>query len=136
MNKLIARIGEVQSQDHISMVGLEANGGAFTCVVIETPETAQYLKPGREVFMLFKETEVSIAKNLSGKISLRNQFPCTIKKISKGAILTALTLDYSGFEIGSVITTRSANFLDLAVGDEVLGLVKANEVSIMEKGPS
>lgn len=136
MNKLLARIVDVQSADHISLVSLEANGGTFNCVVIETPETASYLTLGTEVFMLFKETEVSIAKKFSGEISLRNQFPCRIKKISRGAILSALMLDFAGQEIGSVITSRSADRLRLAVGDKVLGLIKANEVSIMEKGSS
>jgi len=41
-------------------------------------------------------------------------------------------LDYKGKDIISVITTRSTNKLDLKVGDEVQGLVKANEVTIMK----
>jgi molybdopterin-binding protein len=81
---------------------------------------------------LFKETEVSIGKNLSGEISLRNRIHATIKQIDKGAVLCKIILDYKEIEIGSVITTRSANKLQLNVGDRVVGLVKANEVSIME----
>jgi molybdopterin-binding protein len=132
VNKLKATIVNIESSEHISLVDLRANGDLFSCVIIETAETADYLKIGNPVFILFKETEVSIGKNLSGEISLRNRIHATVKQINKGTVLSSLILNYKGIEIGSVITTRSANKLQLKVGDEVVGLVKANEVSIME----
>jgi molybdopterin-binding protein len=138
MNKLPASIVNIESSGFISLVDLDIispageSGGRFSCVIIETPETAGYLKIGGRVFILFKETEVSIAKNLSGQISLRNRIPVVIKQIHKGAVLTELKLDYQGIEVGSVITTRSANSLELKTGDAVTGLIKANEVSLME----
>lgn len=132
MNKLKATIVNIESSEHISLVDLQTNGDIFSCVIIETAETADYLKTGNEVFILFKETEVSIGKNLSGEISLRNRIHATVKQINKGVVLSSLLLDYKGIEIGSVITTRSANNLQLKAGDAVVGLVKANEVSIME----
>lgn len=135
MNKLKAAIINIESSEHISLVDLRVNGDIFSCVIIETPETADYLKIGNEVFILFKETEVSIGKNLSGEISLRNQIPGSIKHLERGGVLTKVILDYRGMEIGSVITTRSAEKLNLQVGDAVTGLVKANEVSIMEGEP-
>lgn len=132
MNKLEAKITNIESAENISLVDLRANGDLFSCVVIETPETADYLKIGSTVHILFKETEVAIAKNLSGQISLRNQIASSIKQIEKGRVLTKIILDYKGIAIGSIITTRSANKLNLQVGDKVVGLIKANEVSIME----
>jgi molybdopterin-binding protein len=132
VNKLEAKITNIESAESISLVDLQANGDLFSCVVIETPATADYLKIGNAVHILFKETEVSIAKNLSGQISLRNQIHSTIKQIDKGRVLTKLILDYKGIDIGSVITTRSAKNLNLQIGDAVIALVKANEVSIME----
>jgi molybdate transport system regulatory protein len=132
MNRLEAKILRVQSSQHISLVSLEAQGDEFSCVVIETPETADYLEAGKRVHILFKETEVAIAKGLKGGISLRNRLAATIKTIHKGRVLTELVLDYKGLDIGAIVTSRSADELRLAVGDQVLGLVKANEVSIME----
>lgn len=131
MNRLKAEITGIESGDHISLVELRAHGDPFSCVVIETPETAAYLRIGREVEILFKETEVSIAKNFAGEISLRNRIPGVIQKIDKGVVLARIVLDYRGLEIVSVITTRSAIRLKLQPGDHVIGLVKANEVSIL-----
>ncbi|MCB0295786.1 MAG: TOBE domain-containing protein [Calditrichaeota bacterium] len=131
MNRLKAEITAIESGGHISLVELRAHGDRFSCVVIETPQTAAYLRIGREVEILFKETEVSIAKDLSGEISLRNRIPAMIKQVDKGAVLARIVLDYRGLEIVSIITTRSANRLNLRPGDRVIGLVKANEVSIL-----
>ena len=131
MNKLPGKIMNIESSEHISIVDIDVEGDLFSSVIIETPETADYLKIGNEVFMLFKETEVSIGKALSGKLSLRNRLTSKIKTIEKGKVLTKIVLDYKGKDIVSVITTRSTNKLDLKVGDEVQGLVKANEVTIM-----
>ncbi len=132
MNKLLGKITNIESSEHISIVDIDVEGDLFSSVIIETPETADYLKIGNEVFMLFKETEVSIGKALSGNLSLRNRLTSKIKTIEKGKVLTKIVLDYKGKDIVSVITTRSTNKLDLKVGDEVQGLVKANEVIIMK----
>ena len=132
MNKLLGKITNIESSEHISIVDIDVEGDLFSSVIIETPETADYLKIGNEVFMLFKETEVSIGKALSGNLSLRNRLTSKIKTIEKGKVLTKIVLDYKGKDIVSVITTRSTNKLDLKVGDEVQGLVKANEVTIMK----
>ncbi|MFQ5965899.1 MAG: molybdopterin-binding protein [Candidatus Scalinduaceae bacterium] len=132
MNKLKGKIMNIESSEHISIVDIDVEGDLFSSIIIETPETADYLRIGEEVFMLFKETEVSIGKALSGNLSLRNRLTSKIKTIEKGKVLTKIVLDYSGKDIISVITTRSTNKLDLKVGDEVQGLVKANEVTIMK----
>ena len=132
MNKLQGKIMNIESSEHISIVDINVKGDLFSTVIIETPETADYLRIGKEVFMLFKETEVSIGKALSGNLSLRNRLKSKIKTIEKGTVLTKITLDYKGKDIISVITTRSTNKLDLKVGDDVQGLVKANEVIIMK----
>ncbi len=115
----------------MSLVDVAVEGDVFTATLLETPETADYLKVGSKVTLLFKETEVSLAKNLSGLISLRNRFPVTITSIGRGDILSAVRLDYAGKALMSVITTRSLDRLELVVNDTVEALVKANEIALM-----
>ena len=86
--------------------------------------------------VLFKETEVSLAKNLSGENSLRNILHRTVQKIRHGDILCEVVLDNNGHTLTSIITTRAMKRLALQEGDEVAVLVKANEVSLMEYCPS
>jgi len=132
LNRLQGKIVAVQSSGHLSLVDVDVDGDTFTSIVVETAETAPYLAPGNAVLILFKETEVSLAKHLSGLISLRNRIRSVIRAIDQGALLSAVTLDYKGKQIVSVITTRSVERLALKPGDEVEGLVKANELTLME----
>jgi len=130
VNKLTGKIVLVESSQHMSMVDIDVQGDVLSSIVLETPASAPYLKLGNSVSLLFKETEVSIAKNLSGLISLRNRFKATVKRIEKSEILTKVFLNYKGNEIISIISTRSAQKLGLINGDDVEWLVKTNEVSL------
>lgn len=132
MNQLRGRIVAIESNDHVSLVDVEINGDTFSAMLLETPESAPYLLIGNEVQVLFKETEVSLAKNLSGLISLRNRVKGRVKSIRSGVILSEVELEYRGQVLTSIITTRSIKRLDIEKGDEVEALIKANEVSLME----
>jgi len=98
--------------------------------IVETPEHCPWLKTGHQVNVLFKETEVSIARNLSGQISLRNRFAATITRIRSEGMLAEITLASAGHAVVSIITSRSARRMELKTGDQVEWLVKANEVSL------
>jgi molybdopterin-binding protein len=64
-------------------------------------------------------------------ISLRNRIPARVVTVERGRLLTRIALDAGGHVIESVITTRSSHLLELAAGDTVEALVKANEMSVM-----
>ena len=132
MNQLRGRITRIESNDHVSLVDVDVSGDIFTATLLETPDDAPYLKVGNQVDVLFKETEVSLAKGLSGLISLRNRVNTTVKTVRAGVILSEVVLDYRGLSISSIITTGSIKRLDIKPGDEVEALVKANEVSLLE----
>ncbi len=134
MNQLHGRIVGIESNDHLSLVDIEIGGDTFTAMLLETPQSAAYLALGNEVRVLFKETEVSLAKNLSGQISLRNRVFGTVTSIRSGDILSEVVLDYRGQQLTSIITTRSVQRLDIKAGDQIEALIKANEVSLMEVG--
>lgn len=132
MNKLKGTIAAIESNRHMSLVDVAVGGDVFSATLLETPETADYLKVGNPVTLLFKETEVSLAKGLSGLISMRNRLAATVQGMERGDIMSAIALDYCGHSITSVITTRAVARLGLAVGDAVEALVKANEIALME----
>lgn len=132
MNKLRGRISAIEFNDHVSLVDVDVNGDSFTATLLETPEDAPYLQVGNTVEVLFKETEVSLAKNLTGMISLRNRVKTTVKQVRSGVILSEVVLDYRGQSISSIITTRSIRRLEIKPGDEIEALVKANEMTLME----
>lgn len=133
MNKLRGRITAVEFNDHVSLVDVDVEGDAFTATLLETPEDAPYLKVGNRVQVLFKETEVSLAKNLSGQISLRNRIAAQVVEVRGGVILSEVVMQYRGHAISSIITTRSIVRMQIKPGDQLEAMVKANEVTLLEE---
>jgi molybdate transport system regulatory protein len=131
MNRLPGRIANVEIAGSIALVDVDAGNRRFTALLAGASDEAASWAIGLSVTLLFKETEVSLAKNLSGLLSMRNRIPATITAIEHGQLLTKVTLDFNGCEVVSVITTRSARMLALVVGDVVEGLVKANEMTLL-----
>ncbi len=131
MNKLQGRITAIESNDHVSLVDVVVNGDMFTATLLETPAEAAYLCVGNPVQVWFKETEVSLAKDLEGMISLRNRFHAIVKEVRCGKILGEVVLDYQGVEICSIITTRSIQRMAIRVGEKLEALVKANEMTLL-----
>ena len=130
MNQLEGQIVRIESSQNISMVDINVQGDIFSAVVLETPQHSPLLKKGARLQLLFKETEVSIGKNLSGMISLRNRATGRIHAIEKGEILTKVAISYRDQNIRSIISTHSAERLSLIIGDQVEWLVKSNEMTL------
>jgi len=133
MNKLTGKISQIQQSGAILLVDVDVDGHSFSAMLIESATQPEWLQTGNTIELVFKETEVSLAKNLSGMISMRNRMKCTVLHIDRGELLSKVSLKFQRNTIISAITTRSVNSLDLKVGDEVEALVKANEVSLMKK---
>jgi molybdopterin-binding protein len=65
------------------------------------------------------------------KISARNQLRGKIKKITKGAVNSEVTLELAeGLEIISIITNSSVINLGLKEGKEAYAVIKASNVMI------
>jgi molybdopterin-binding protein len=64
-------------------------------------------------------------------INVRNQFRGKVKEIIEGPVVSEVDVETpTGLIVTSVITTRSVKELQLAVGKDVIALVKATEVSL------
>lgn len=134
MNKLSGILMGIQTNGYVSLADVAVGPDVFTAILLETPHSATYLQAGGRVEVLFKETEVSLAKGLSGQISLRNRLEATVQGIRYGEILCEITLDYRGQALTSIITARAVERLALQTGDAVEALIKANEVTLRECG--
>jgi len=133
MNKLPGKISKVQQSGAILLVDVDVDGHGFSALLIESATHQEWLQVGNSIDLVFKETEVTLAKNLSGIISMRNRMKCTVQRIERGELLSKISLKFQEYRITSAITTRAVDSLQLAIGDEVEALVKANEVSLMKK---
>jgi molybdate transport system regulatory protein len=132
MNRVQAKIKEITISGGVMLVDMEAEGCLMSALLINSTETITWLKKEALVTAIFKETEVSIAKNFSGEISLRNRLDCIVDHISKGELLSTITLKFNDTFITSAITTRSVNSLDLHAGENVTAMIKANEITLIQ----
>ena len=142
MNTLNAIITDVRTSGEISLVELRAGEESLKSTVIDTPDSAPYLKSGNRVRVLFKETEVILARpaletteardRLTRSISLQNRLRCLILEVDRGELLARITLERANDEqtIVSIITADAVDSLELKAGDSVIALIKTNEVML------
>jgi len=130
MNILIGTITSIQSHDDLSLVKVISDGITLTTIILDTPATTDYLTIEKNVKLLFKETEVIIAKSLDLNISVQNRIPCKIESIIAGTILSQINLSFGQIIIKSIITSDAVKQLALKENDIVLALIKINEISL------
>lgn len=133
MNRLTGQIKNIDICKDLSLVKVQCGSVILSSIVIETPKTVDYLIKEGVIDVLFKETEVIISRNKEKWISLQNQIPCCILKIKEGRLLSSLSLDFEGQEIGSIITSNAVKNLELKEGMNVYAMIKTNEMMLSNK---
>jgi molybdate transport system regulatory protein len=131
MNSIPGTIANIEQSGSIILADIDIGSSNVSAMLIASANGDTWISKNKQVQVVFKETEVSLAKDLSGKISLRNRFQCIVKHIEKGNLLSKVTLECGENIIVSVITTRSLNDLGIHVNDNIEALIKANEISLM-----
>jgi len=63
-------------------------------------------------------------------ISVRNRLPGTIERIVSDKVVSEITIQTAAGDVTSIITTGSVKRMNLKVGDNVLAMIKATEVSV------
>jgi molybdopterin-binding protein len=129
MSKLIATIKKINSIDNLNIVEFEFLGTTLKMMSLDLGSNIQI---GKKVRLSVKPTNISIAKNLTGEISLSNQLVAIIQNIENGKLLSSVSLKISDFLLESIITVDSSKRMNLQIGDEVKILIKASNLSIEE----
>jgi molybdate transport system regulatory protein len=132
MNRLTGNIVQIQKSGAIILADVEMDGQRFSALLIESASQPDWLKEGNVVDLVFKETEVSLAKDRTGLISMRNRLLCTVLEVQKGTLFSNVVLKYKDHTLMSAITTRSVESLQISPGDDIEALIKSNEISLMK----
>ena len=128
MNVLKGNIAEIRVNGELSIIRVDVKGNLLSCIVIDTPETADYLVVGGKVRVIFKETEVIIATGETQGISLRNKFRGKVSRIDSDILLSKLTIGTPVGDITSIITSNAVKELGIKEGTEVTAMIKTNEL--------
>ncbi|MBY0573442.1 MAG: TOBE domain-containing protein [Undibacterium sp.] len=134
MNILRGVISSIMSQASVTLIDVQVGETALSATLLGSEHGSSQWRIGQSVDCCFNEMEVAIAKNFSGQLSLRNRLSGKVTAIEVGEILTRVHFLMAEFTVTSVITSRSAQQMELAIGDEILGLVKSNEMNLVLLG--
>ena len=130
MNKVKGIISGIEVSGSLSLVSVHCGKIILKSIIIDTPDTVGYLVQGADVELLFKETEVVIAKPGPLDISLQNRIPATIFSLAKGELLSSLVLSSELGKLESIISTAAVMQLKLEPGSAVQAMVKLNEMML------
>ncbi|MCH7535436.1 MAG: TOBE domain-containing protein [Bacteroidetes bacterium] len=133
MNSFNGHINDVKVSGSLSLVTIGITEDVtLKTIVVETPETAEYLQKGKAIKVLFKETEVIIGIDTNLKVSLQNRIAGTVTAIEKGSLLSKVTMQSEIGEIAAIISTNAVEKLELKENTSVVALVKLNEIMLSE----
>lgn len=130
MNILNGEIASIQTNGSLSHVKVKIESIVFDTIIIETPETASYLKIGNHIKLIFKETEVIIGKNKTYSLSIHNKIQGEILEIKNGALLSKLIIKTTIGTIVAVIISDALKKLQLQIGEKIIAMVKTTEIMI------
>jgi len=129
MSKLIATIKNIQSVDNLNIVTFDFNNILLKMMSLDLSKD---IEVGKKVSLNVKPTSVAIGKNFSGELSYSNKINSTILSIENGQLLSSIKLSSNESIFESIITVESASRMNLKVGDKIIALIKASELSISE----
>ena len=130
MNQLRGIIEDLEVNNSLSLVRVRVGEQQLSAIVIDTPETLDWLRKGGDVGVVFKETEVVLGTDDGAAISLQNRIPGSVASIEQGQLLSRVVLDTSVGPIASVITSRAVTQLGLKEGASAVAFIKTNEVML------
>src|SRR5262245_10404193 len=131
-NRLNATVESVTTGQAMAAVHARLSGGqVITAAITNDAVEALNLQPQAAVEVLIKSTEVSLALDPVGRVSIRNLFPGTITAVDHGEVMTTVKIEIAGGDIlTAAITKESAQELALDVGTTVTAMVKSTNVAV------
>jgi len=129
MSYLNASVIGIEKCDSLHHVTFECHGHSISMLSLALPEGIDI---GSKVRLAIKASHVSIAKDMSGRLSFANQLPVTIGSIVKGELLYYLTLEFFQNTIEAIILRKTQEEMQLKEKETVTALIQASEISICE----
>jgi len=129
MNGIKAVIYEIQSCKNLHIVTFKCFDDYLTMMSLDLDSS---IKVGVSVKLVVKPSSIAIAKDISGELSYSNQLWCKVLSVEDGELLSSIKLKYFDFELESIITRKSSHRVAINEGDDIIALIKASDLSIME----
>lgn len=129
MNKIVATICQIDNIENLNIVQFEFNNQKLKMMSLDLSDK---IVKSQKVILTVKPTHIAIGKNISGQLSYSNQLKGVIEEIEEGELLTAVISKVDNIPLQSIITSSSAQRMNLKKGDEITLLIKASDLSILD----
>ncbi|MDM7273994.1 hypothetical protein [Sulfurihydrogenibium azorense] len=123
MNTIQAYVVSVEFTDTISQVKLSTELGDFYCIVLENPNTVDYLKVGKSVKLIFKENDFIFSKEKIFKI---NTFEGVIKSITEGEIFYMINFEAKNYQFSALLSKHEVD--DFKINDKIYVYIKPTNI--------
>jgi len=131
-NRFPATVEAVTSGPAMTAVSVRLDGGQRITAAI-TSEAAEDLglHADQAVEILIKSTEISVALDTVGRVSIRNLLPGTITAVNHGEAMSTVKIAIAGDDmLTAAITRESADDLGLEPGTTVTAMIKSTDVAV------
>ena len=129
MSQIIATIKDIRNVDSLNIVEFGFYNHTLKMVSLNLNKE---ITLNKKVKLSIKPTNILIAKNLQGEISISNQLKAKIVKVENGELLSSILLKVEDTILESIITVDSSKNMNLVKDEEVLILIKASDLFIQE----
>jgi len=129
MSSLIAKVAKINRHNLLHIVEFDCCNKSLYMTSLDLIES---LTIGQKVRLTIKPSHIVIAKEFQGEISFPNRLECTILSIERGKLLSSIKLKFVNSILETVIMFKSYKEMKLKVGDRVVAMFKATELSIEE----
>ncbi len=127
MNRLNVKVEQIDKVDKLHVITCKLGYQRIKVVSLELQAT---LKIGSTVELSVKSTNISLAKNFTGKLSIVNQLTAKVTAVDKGSLLSAVQVEIEGFSLECLLTVEATLNMGLSAGDDVMVLIKGSEVFV------
>ncbi|RXK00532.1 transporter [Arcobacter sp. CECT 8986] len=128
MNNLEATVSKIDTLDNLNIVEFKFYDITLSMMSLDLHNVGI----GTNVILTVKASNIAVAKEFQGQISLANSIACKIMDLEIGKLLTSIRLQHKNTIFTSIITSKSAKRMNLALDDNVNAIFKASELSIKE----
>lgn len=129
MSQIVATVTTIENLEQLNIVEFDFQGLKLKMMSLDLNANVQV---GKRVVLSIKPTNIALAKNITGYLSFSNQIVATIDSLIMGELLSSVVLKTKEILFESIITVSSAKRMNLQQNDEVIILIKASDVSILD----
>lgn len=129
MSQMVATVKSIENLEQLNIVEFEFNAHVLKMMSLDLNSN---ISIGKKVLLSVKPTNIALAKDLAGEISFSNQIAATIQTLTHGKLLSSVGLIIDNIVFESIITLSSAKRMNLRINDEVIMLIKASDLFILD----